>query len=90
MENDKSNISFETIKKLIDFYDIDVSSLDVSKFMTKRKLVEQSIVSHDQTSATGITVNHISEKLILQMEERIVEMKKDIEDSQSRLDKYEK
>lgn len=88
MENDKSNISFETIKKLIDFYNIDVSSIDITKFITGGKLIDQNFQTHDQSS--GITINNISEKLISQMEERIVEMKERIVFLETTLKVYER
>lgn len=78
MENDRSNISFDTIKRLIEFYNIDVTSIDFTKMLTEGKLVEQKFETHDQSS--GITINNISEKLILQMEERIEELKNKVKE----------
>lgn len=86
MENDKSNISFETIKQLIEFYDIDISELDVKKFISEGKF-KDSI--ENQKPNEEANVNPMSEKLILQMEERIEELKIRNADLKSRLNKYE-
>lgn len=84
MENDKSNISFETIQKLIEYYNIDISSLDVSKFISEGKL-EQAFHAGDNSSVHGNTVNTISEKLIQQMEERIEELKTRVRELEAQL-----
>jgi hypothetical protein len=75
---------------LIDFYCIGQARLDVYKFITEGKLVEQKLEGHYQSMITSISVNNIYEKLILQMEERIVEMKKHIDDLESKFDTCEK
>lgn len=81
MENDKSNISFDTIKKLIDFYKIDVSNLDISKFISDGKLVLQNF--EEQGTSSISSNNNFSDKLILQMEERIEELKARIRELES-------
>lgn len=86
MENDKSNISFETIKQLIEFYDIDISELDVKKFISEGKFKDSIENQKTNEEANG---NPMSEKLILQMEERIEELKIRNADLKSRLNKYE-
>ena len=73
MENDKSNLDFDTIKKLIVYYKIDISSLALSKFVSDGKFIEQNFETHDQIS--GNTINNIPEKLNTKIEEHIEELK---------------
>jgi len=83
MENDKSNISFDTVKQLIEFYNIDISNIDISKFVTEGKLIEQTLETNDNDS--NAFASAVSEKLIMQMEERIEELKARIRDLENQL-----
>jgi transcriptional regulator with XRE-family HTH domain len=73
MENDKSAVTIENIKKLIDLYHIDLSSFDFTLFLTDEKLNLNN--SRKDAFNSEILIQTNSEKLIVQMEERILELK---------------
>jgi|DEB19_MinimDraft_2_1074335.scaffolds.fasta_scaffold13858_2 transcriptional regulator with XRE-family HTH domain len=85
MENDKSAVPIETIKQLIDLYHIDVSSIDLSSFLKDEKLNLKN--SRKENDSSEILIHSISKKLIVQMEERIQELKIKVFELETKLEK---
>ncbi len=85
MENDKSAVTIEIIKQLIDLYHIDVSSIDLSSFLKDENLKLKN--SRRETDRSEILIHTISEKLIVQMEERIQELKIKVFELERQLEK---
>lgn len=85
MENDKSAVPIETIKQLIDLYHIDVSSIDLSSFLKDEKLNLKN--SRKENDISEILIHSISKKLIVQMEERIQELKIKVFELETKLEK---
>ncbi len=83
MENDKSSISLDTLKKIAQEYKIDLIEL-----LKDDKVVIQNNSSNDTSTFNGI-VNH-SEELIIQLKERIADKEKIILDLTKRLELLEK
>jgi len=73
IENDRNGISFETVKRSIVLFKIDITSEDFKRLLDTTKKMDQ----YTQTSYINIdnSFKIISEKLIAQMEERIEELK---------------
>ena len=76
IENDRNGISFETVKRSIVLFKIDITSEDFKRLLDTTKKMDQ----YTQTSYFNIdnSFKIISEKLIAQMEERIEELKKKV------------
>jgi transcriptional regulator with XRE-family HTH domain len=72
MENDKSSISIDTLKKIAKEYNIDLLEL-----ITDGKVVQNNS-SNDTSTINGIVHNNESQELIIQMKERIEELKQTI------------
>jgi DNA uptake protein ComE-like DNA-binding protein len=71
MENDKSTVSIDVIKKLAEELGVDVMEL-----LSDEKIVVQNNSSQDQsTFQGGIVINHQSAELFAQMKERIEKLK---------------
>jgi transcriptional regulator with XRE-family HTH domain len=85
MENNRSNIRFETVKKLIKFYKINLATLEITPFTTESRFIKKNGATQNQNLTTNIPDTNISDKLIVQMEEHIIEMKAYSEDLQMRL-----
>ncbi|HPW97794.1 MAG TPA: helix-turn-helix domain-containing protein [Flavobacterium sp.] len=86
MENDKSSISIDTLKKIAQEYEIDL--LDI---LSDEKVVVQNNNSHDASSFQGgIIFNQLSEELLNQFKERIEDLKKVIEDKNKIIEILEK
>jgi transcriptional regulator with XRE-family HTH domain len=83
MENDKSSISLDTLKKIAQEYKIELIDL-----IKDDKVVIQNNSSNDTSTFNGI-VNH-SEELITQLKERIADKDKIIVDLNKRLEVLEK
>jgi transcriptional regulator with XRE-family HTH domain len=83
MENDKSAVTIKTIKQLIDLYHIDISSIDFSSFLTDEKL---NLNSQDDR-CSEILIHTFSEKLIVQLEERVQELKFKVIELERQLEK---
>lgn len=81
MENDKSSISIDTLKKIAEEYKIDLIEL-----LSDDKVVVQHNNSHDTSTFNGIFINHLSEELLNQMKERIEDLKKMIEEKDKRIE----
>lgn len=84
MENNKSQISVEVLRKIAKEYGIDIIEL----LKDDRTIVQNN--SSKDSSTGGIIYNHMSEKLIEQFEERIVELKELIKEKDKRIDDLEK
>jgi transcriptional regulator with XRE-family HTH domain len=83
MENDKSSISLDTLKKIAQEYKIELIDL-----IKDDKVVIQNNSSNDTSTFNGI-VNH-SEELITQLKERIADKDKIIENLNKRVEVLEK
>ncbi len=81
MENDKSSISIDTLKKIAEEYKIDLIEL-----LSDDKVVVQHNNSHDTSTFNGIFINHLSEELLNQMKERIEDLKKMIDEKDKRIE----
>ncbi len=74
MENDKSSISIDTLKKIAQEYKIDLLDL-----INDGKIVQNNN-SVDSSTINGIVNNNDSQELIIQMKARIEELKQTIEE----------
>lgn len=70
MENDKSTISVETLKKISEELGIDILEL-----LSDGKVIVQYNTSHDTSTFNGVVNNSISEELVEQLKERIEDLK---------------
>lgn len=84
MENDKSSISLDTLKKIAQEYKIELIDL-----IKDDKVVIQNNSSNDTSTLNGVINNH-SEELIIQLKERIADKEKIIVDLTKRLEVLEK
>jgi transcriptional regulator with XRE-family HTH domain len=85
MENDKSSISLDTLKKIAEEYKIDLMEL-----ISDDKVIVQHNNSNDSsTFQGGIIINHLSEELLNQMKERIEDLKKLISEKDKRIEMLE-
>ncbi len=75
MENDKSSISIDTLKKIAEEYKIDLLDLisDDKVNVHNNSLSDSSVIN-------GIVNNNDSQELIIQMKERIAELKQTIDE----------
>ncbi len=86
MENNKSSISIETLKKIAEEYKIDLIEL-----LSDDKVIVQNNSSRESsTFQGGIIINHMSEELLNQMKERIVELKETILEKNKHIELLEK
>ncbi len=82
MENDKSSISIDTLKKIAEEYKIDMIEL-----LSDDKVIIQNNSSRESsTFQGGIIINHISEELLNQMKERIEDLKQSIVDKNKQIE----
>lgn len=81
MENDKSSISLDTLKKIAEEYKIDLIEL-----ISDEKIVVQNNDSKDSSTINGIVNNNVSQELIVQMKERIEDLKQVIEEKNKRIE----
>ena len=79
MENDKSSISIDTLKKIAEEYKIDLMEL-----ISDDKVIIQNNSSNDSSTFNGLVVNHLSEELLNQLKERVNDLKQII-DSKDKL-----
>ncbi len=84
MENDKSSISLDTLKKIAQEYKIDLLEL-----LKDDKVVIQNNSSNDTSTFNGVIYNH-SDELIHQLKERIADKDKTILDLTKRIELLEK
>ncbi len=73
MENDKTNISIEVLKKIAEEYKVDMIEL-----LSDGKVVVQHNNFSDTSSLQGIIYNHTSDELINQLKLRIEDLKKSL------------
>ncbi len=86
MENNKSSISIETLKKIAEEYKIDLIEL-----LSDDKVIVQNNSSRESsTFQGGIIINHMSEELLNQMKERIEELKETILEKNKHIELLEK
>ncbi len=86
MENNKSSISIETLKKIAEEYKIDLIEL-----LSDDKVIVQNNSSRESsTFQSGIIINHMSEELLNQMKERIEELKETILEKNKHIELLEK
>jgi transcriptional regulator with XRE-family HTH domain len=86
MENDKSSISIDTLKKIAEEYKIDLIEL-----LSDDKVIIQHNNSHESsTFQGGIIINHLSEELLNQMKERVTDLKQIIAEKDKRIETLEK
>uniref|UniRef100_UPI00404A7419 helix-turn-helix transcriptional regulator n=1 Tax=Flavobacterium sp. TaxID=239 RepID=UPI00404A7419 len=70
MENDKTTITLNTLKKISNELDVDLLEL-----LSESKVVVQHNNSHDTSTFNGVVNNIAPEELILQLKERIEDLK---------------
>ncbi len=86
MENNKSSISIETLKKIAEEYKIDLIEL-----LSDDKVIVQNNSSRESsTFQGGIIINHMSEELLNQMKERIEDLKETILEKNKHIELLEK
>lgn len=88
MENDKSQISLETITKLVDLYKIDVTKIDFSKFISDGKLLEVK-ENHSHDTSNGIVINGIGDDIKEHYVEIISNYKTIVEEKNKRITELE-
>jgi len=71
MENDKSSISIDTLKKIAEEYKVDLIEL----ISDDNIIVQINNSSENSKFQAGIIINPMSEELLNQMKERIEELK---------------
>lgn len=86
MENDKSSISIETLKKIASEYNIDLMEI----LSDERVIVQNNNSNDTSTFQGGIIINHLSEELLTQMKERIEDLKSIIAEKDKRIQQLEK
>lgn len=86
MENDKSSISIDTLKKIAEEYKVDLMEI-----LSDDKVIVQQNNSHDSsTFQGGIIINHLSDELLNQLKERIEDLKLQIAEKNKRIESLEK
>jgi transcriptional regulator with XRE-family HTH domain len=86
MENDKSSISIETLKKIASEYNIDLMEI----LSDERVIVQNNNSNDTSTFQGGIIINHLSEELLTQMKERIEDLKSIIAEKDKIIQQLEK
>ena len=86
MENDKSSISIDTLKKIAEEYKIDMLEL----LSDDKVIIQNNSSRENSTFQGGIIINHLSEELLNQMKERIEELKQSILDKNKQIELLEK
>lgn len=86
MENNKSSISIETLKKIAAEHKIELIEL-----LSDDKVIVQNNSSRESSSFQGgIIINHMSEELFNQMKERIEELKETLSEKNKQIELLEK
>lgn len=86
MENNKSSISIDTLKKIAAEYKIELIEL-----LSDDKVIVQNNSSRESSSFQGgIIINHMSEELFNQMKERIEELKETLSEKNKQIELLEK
>ncbi|MEM0542919.1 helix-turn-helix transcriptional regulator [Flavobacterium sp. j3] len=86
MENNKSSLSIDTLKKIAEEYKIDIIEL----LSDDRVIVQNNSSRESSTFQGGIIINHMSEELLNQMKERIEELKETISEKNKQIELLEK
>jgi transcriptional regulator with XRE-family HTH domain len=85
MENDKSSISIEVLKKIAAEYKVDMLEL-----LSDGKVVVQHNSFADTSSMQGIIYNHAQDDLIHQLKERIEDLKNNLAEKENHIATLEK
>jgi transcriptional regulator with XRE-family HTH domain len=85
MENDKSSISIENLKKIAEEFNVDLLEL-----LSDRKVIVQYNTANDSSTFNGVVNNNISEELIIQLKERIEDLKIIISEKSTKISQLEK
>jgi transcriptional regulator with XRE-family HTH domain len=85
MENNKSNISINTLEKLAKLYDKNI--LDI---LLDDKVLMQHKTLSDTSSMQGIVNCTNSEELVTQLKERIQDLKSELSNKEKRIENLEK
>ena len=75
MENDKSSISIDTLKKIAEEYKIDLMEL----ISDDKVIIQNNSSRENSTFQGGIIINHLSEELLNQLKERVNDLKQIID-----------
>jgi transcriptional regulator with XRE-family HTH domain len=75
MENDKTSISIEALKKIAEAYRV-----NILKLLSDEKIMVQQNNFLDLSSKQEIIYNHITDELINQLKSRIEDLKKSLEE----------
>ncbi len=86
MENNRSEISIETIKKLVDLYQIDMENVDITKLLTEGKIVQRE--NKFDNGSVGINIE-TSEEIKSHYKEIIANYKQIIEEKNKRIAELE-
>jgi transcriptional regulator with XRE-family HTH domain len=85
MENDKSTISIDTLKKIADEYKIDLVDL----LHDEKTIVQHNHSNDNGTFQSGIIINQLSEELLNQIKERVADLKQILLDRDKRIELLE-
>ena len=85
MENDKSSISIENLKKIAEEFNVDLLEL-----LSDGKVIVQYNTANDSSTFNGVVNNNISEELIIQLKERIEDLKVIIGEKSTKISQLEK
>lgn len=85
MENDKSSISIDTLKKIANEYKIDLIEL----LNDEKTIVQHNHSIDNSTFQSGIIINQLSEELLNQFKERVEDLKQIISEKDKRIEALE-
>jgi transcriptional regulator with XRE-family HTH domain len=85
MENDKTSISIEALKKIAEEYRV-----DILKLLSDEKIVVQHNNFLDLSSKQEIIYNHITDELINQLKSRIEDLKNSLAEKEKYISTLEK
>lgn len=85
MENDKSSISIENLKKIAEEFNIDLLEL-----LSDGKVIVQYNTANDTSTFNGVVNNNVSEELVTQLKERIEDLKGIIQEKINKISQLEK
>jgi transcriptional regulator with XRE-family HTH domain len=85
MENDKSSISIENLIKIAEEFNVDLLEL-----LSDGKVIVQYNTANDSSTFNGVVNNNISEELIIQLKERIEDLKVIIGEKSTKISQLEK
>jgi transcriptional regulator with XRE-family HTH domain len=85
MENDKTSISIEALKKIAEEYRV-----NILKLLSDEKIMVQQNNFLDLSSKQEIIYNHITDELINQLKSRIEDLKKSLAEKEKHISTLEK